>query len=256
MSGFDLSVKDRVVIITGSGQGIGRSLAQSFAQAGAVPVIVDLNGDLARRTAAEIEAEGGRALAVAADVSDETAVNAMAETVRGELGRIDALINNAAIHTAIQRRPFYDIPADEWRRVTSVNIDSCFLCAKAVLPAMRDAGYGRIINMSSASVWLGLPNYLHYVTSKAAIQGLTNSMARELGPMGITVNAVLPGQVLTEVENPGQSEQIVQMVIDRQAVKRSALPGDLMGLMIYLVSPASAMVTGQGLVIDGGMVHR
>jgi NAD(P)-dependent dehydrogenase (short-subunit alcohol dehydrogenase family) len=252
----DQSVENRVVIVTGSGQGIGRSYAHYLARAGAIPVIAERDAARAKTVTDEIIALGGRALAVETDVSDGKQVEAMVSQTLSELGRIDALINNAAIHTALKRRPFYEIPDDEWAAVMNVNINGYFHCAKAVVPAMREAGYGRIINISSASVWLGLPNYLHYVASKGAIVGMTNSMSRELGEFGITVNAVLPGQILTEVENPGQTQAIIDTVVARQAVKRSGLPGDVMGLLLYLISPASGFVTGQGIVIDGGMVHR
>ena len=252
----DQSVDGRVVIVTGSGQGIGRSYAHYLARAGAIAVIAERDARRAKAVADEIAASGGRALAIETDVADGKQVKEMVSQTFGELGRVDALINNAAIHTALERRPFYDIPDDEWAAVMNVNINGYFHCAKAVVPAMREAGYGRIVNISSAAVWLGLPNYLHYVTTKAAIVGMTNSMSRELGEFGITVNAILPGQILTEVENPGQTQAAIDAVLARQAIKRSGLPNDVMGLLLYLISPASGFVTGQGLVVDGGIVHR
>lgn len=252
----DFSVKDRVVVITGGGQGIGRELARQFAAAGAVPVVVDLNGDNAARVAAEIGHRGGRARAMQADVADPAAVQAVVEAVDAEFGRIDVLINNAAIFASLAKRKFEQIPLDEWDRVIRVNINGPFLCSRALAPIMRRGGWGRIINIDSDAVPKGVMNYMHYVTSKSAMVGFTNAMARELGEDGINVNCIRPGAVATEVErtvNPTQDLRNTQ--IAQQCLKRGMLPTDLVGIMLFLSSPASAFITGQTIACDGGYTH-
>ena len=186
---FDVS--GRVVIITGAGQGIGRDYALAFAEAGAKPVLAEINADNLRNVASEIEAAGGKALAIETDVGSPESVNAMVAATLDAYGQIDVLINNAAIFATIPRRKFYDIPFDEWNNVLHVNITGSYLCSSAVVPAMQAAGQGRIINISSGTVPQGAPGFMHYVTSKAAIVGMTRVMARELGDDKINVNAVM-----------------------------------------------------------------
>src|SRR2546421_1555628 len=207
----DFSVKDRVIIVTGAGQGIGRELSRQFAAAGATVVVADINRTNADRVRREIELSGGKAAAVAVDIGDKASVQAMSEAAVARLGRIDVLINNAAIFATLQKKPFWEIPVDEWERVIHVNVTGVFLSVCAVLPVMRQQKWGRIINISSDSVPKGVPNYLHYVSSKSAIIGMTNAMARELGPHGITVNCIRPGSVATEVETPPGRMQLTVM---------------------------------------------
>ncbi len=164
--GRDFAVRDRVVVITGGGQGIGREYAREFAAAGALPVIAEINEDSARNVVKEIEQAGGTALAVPTDVADPASVDALVETALGEFGRVDALINNAAIFSSLTMRPFETIPLEEWDAVLRVNVTGSFLCTRAVAPHMRAAGWGRIVNIMSGAVPLGVRNYLHYVTSK------------------------------------------------------------------------------------------
>jgi 3-oxoacyl-[acyl-carrier protein] reductase len=254
MSGIldKISVKDRVVMITGAGQGIGRTYAREFARAGAKVGIAELDARNAEAVAAEITAEGGRAIAVQTDVGSQDSVRAATTKIAAALGPIEVLINNAAIFTPLGRRPFDEIPVEEWERVMRVNVTGSWLCASAVAPAMRKAGWGRIINISSSTVPLGLPMFMHYVTSKAAVIGLTRTMATELGPHGITVNCVLPGLTETEVANPGRTDAIRKRMIELQPVKRLGVPEDLVGMMLFLASPASEFITGQSLIVDGG----
>ena len=197
--------------------------------------------------AAEITAAGGRSRALTTDVADPDSVAAMAKAVDSEFGRIDILVNNAAIFSTLEMRPFDQIPLEEWETVLRVNVTGAFLCARAVVGAMRRARFGRIINMASGAVTLGRPNYLHYITSKAALDGMTRSLARELGPHGITVNAILPGATFTEIErktvSPAQKERIVAM----QCIQRPETPDDLVGTILFLASDASAFLTGQAL---------
>ena len=249
------SLKDRVVIITGAGQGIGRVFAKAFARAGSRVVIAEMNEKRAAAVSEEIMAAGGDSLAVTTDVADPNSINEMIEVVTDDWGRIDVLINNAAIFSTLEMRPFEQIPLEEWEQVLRVNVTGAFLCARAVLPAMRRARWGRIVNISSGAVPLGRPNYLHYITSKSALIGMSRSMARELGKDGITVNAILPGATFTEIERktitPDQKERIIAM----QCVPRAETPEDLVGAALFLASDASGFVTGQVINADGGATH-
>jgi NAD(P)-dependent dehydrogenase (short-subunit alcohol dehydrogenase family) len=252
----DFSVTDRVVVITGAGQGIGRELARQFAAAGAVPIVADLNLDNAERVKAEIVTKGGRATAAQVDIADETSVDTLVRSIVEQHGRIDVLINNAAMFATLEKRKFEKIPLQEWDRVMRVNITGPFLCARAVAPVMRAAKWGRIINISSDAVPKGVITYMHYVTSKSALIGMTNAMARELGEDGINVNCIRPGAVSTEVEravNP--TLELRQTQLSQQCVKRSMLPTDLVGLIMFLSTSASSFITGQTIACDGGYTH-
>jgi 3-oxoacyl-[acyl-carrier protein] reductase len=249
-----IDVRDRVVIVTGAAQGIGRTYAIEFARAGAKVVVADIQGDKAAVVAQEIAAEGHAAIAQAIDVAAPESVRRGIDATLAAFGRIDVLINNAAIFTPLGRRVFDEIPFEEWERVLRVNVTGSWLCASAVAPVMRKAGWGRIVNISSSTVPMGLPMFTHYVTSKAAVIGMTRAMARELGPHGITVNCVLPGLTDTEVDNPGRTDAMRAKVVDLQCVKRIERPEDLVGMLLFLASPASAFVTGQSIAVDGGSV--
>ena len=253
----DFGVHDRVVIVTGAGQGLGREIARQFAAAGAVAVVADLNAEKAREVEQEIRQANGRALAVQVDIGSKESVDAMAAKALETFGRIDVLVNNAAIFATLNKLPFDQIPLEEWERVLRINITGSYLCACAVAPAMREAKWGRIINISSDSVPRGIGNYLHYVTSKSAIIGMTNAMARELGPFGVTVNCIRPGAVATEVErthNP--TEAFRQRVLGEQCIPKGQLPEDLAGTIIFLATQAASFVTGQTVAVDGGLTHN
>ena len=252
----DFSVHDRVVLITGAGQGIGRELARQFAAAGAIPVVADLNLDTAKSVVAEIEVSGGQAMAVRVDVGDPASVQAMVDAVVAAHGRIDVLINNAGIFASLEKRKFELIPQEEWDLVMRVNINGVMVCARTVAPVMRRAGWGRIINIASDAVPKGVMNYLHYVTSKSALIGMTNAMARELGEDGINVNCIRPGAVATEVDravNP--TVDLRKNQIAQQCIKRGMEPPDLVGIMMFLSSAASSFITGQTIACDGGYTH-
>jgi 3-oxoacyl-[acyl-carrier protein] reductase len=247
------ALKDRVVIITGAGQGIGRVFAKAFAKAGSRAVIAEINEKKAASVSEEIIATGGQAFAVTTDVADDASIKEMVGIVEGKYGRIDVLINNAGIFSTLEMRPFDQIPLDEWERVLRVNLTGPFLCARAVLPAMRRAKWGRIVNVASGAVRLGRPNYLHYIATKSALMGMSLSMAREVGADGITVNAILPGATFTEIERktitPAQKERVIAM----QCIPRAEVPEDLVGAVLFLASEASAFVTGQNINLDGGV---
>jgi len=181
----------------------------------------------------------------------------MVAAVLGEFGRVDVLINNASIFSNLKKRPFDEIPEVEWQKVMEVNVNGAFFCASAVAQSMRERHFGRIINISSASVHRGTKNYLHYVTSKSAVIGMTNSIARELGQHGITVNCIRPGTVATEVAERVASltPEVRQRATDLQCIPRTLVPSDLVGLAMFLATPAASFITGQTIACDGGYTH-
>lgn len=248
-------LEGRTVIITGAGQGIGAEYARAFAAAGSNVVAADINGEAVADLVRDIAGNSGRAIAVTADVADEESTRAMAAAALEAYGRIDVLINNAALYSQVFRGIFDEIPLDEWRQVMDVNVTGSFLCARAVLPAMRERGWGRIVNISSSTVAMGRPNFLHYVTSKAAVVGMTRSMAREIGGDGITVNCVMPGLTDTGIETTGVDEGIRDFIVRMQAIPRREVPNDLAGTIMFLASDASGFVTGQTIAVDGGTIH-
>jgi len=249
------SLSDRVAIITGAGQGLGCAFAKGFTAVGAIAIIAERNGERGEAVAAEIVAAGGKARAITTDVADPASLENMIAVVEQAYGRIDILINNAAIFSTLDTRPFEEIPLAEWEAVLKVNVTGPFLCCRAVLPAMRRAQWGRIVNMASGAVTLGRPNYLHYITSKAALVGMTRSMARELGRDGITVNAILPGAISTEIQRKTVTPEQKQRIVAMQCIPRPEVPEDLVGTVLFLASDASAFLTGQALTVDGGAMH-
>jgi 3-oxoacyl-[acyl-carrier protein] reductase len=247
------SLRDRVVIITGGGQGLGRTYAHNFAAQGAIPVIAELNEENGARVVQEIEQQGGRALAVRTDVSDEASTLAMAEAALSAHGRIDCLINNAAVFSKITIAPFWELPVDEWKSAMDVNINGAFFCSRAVVPSMQEARWGRIINVASTTVPTGRANYLHYITSKSAMIGMTRSMARELGDYNVTVHLFWPGAVETEIERPSVSGAQFQAIAQQQCIKRPATMDEYAGFMLFLCSDDSEYMTGQAMAANGGI---
>jgi NAD(P)-dependent dehydrogenase (short-subunit alcohol dehydrogenase family) len=240
----------KVAIVTGGARHIGGAYGRKLAAEGAAVVIADiLNGD---SVVEEIKAAGGDALALEVDVSREEDVQRMAAAAVRAFGRIDILVNNAAIFINIQRRPFYEISAEEWDRISAVNIKGPFLCAKAVFPRMKEQRSGKIINISSSTAFAGTPLFLHYVASKAALIGMTRSLAREVGAYGICVNAIAPGLVQHEGQNAPQ--EFTDFQLKMRCLKRLQTPEDLLGVLTYLASSDSDFVTGQTFVVDGGSV--
>lgn len=248
------SMAGQVVIVTGSGQGLGRAFARRFASEGLKVLVCDIHADAAKSVAHEIEQAGGTARSVPVDVTDEASTNAMCEAALSAFGRLDILVNNASIFSALKMRPFFEIPVDEWRKVVDVNLTGVYLASRAAVPAMQQAKRGRIINIASAVVPMGRPNYLHYVSSKAGVIGMTRGMARELGAWNITVNAVLPGATETEIDRETVSPQQREALIASRSIQRPGTPEDLTGIVRFFASEDSRFVTGQSLVVDGGTV--
>jgi 3-oxoacyl-[acyl-carrier protein] reductase len=249
------SLAGHVAIVTGAGQGLGRAFAKAFGKAGATAVIAERNTRTAAAVAEEVMQAGGKALAVETDVADPASVERMVQVVEDQCGRIDTLVNNAGIFSTLEMRPFEQIPLAEWDQVLRVNVTGPFLCARAVLPAMRRARRGRIVNIGSGAVSLGRPNYLHYITSKSALVGMSRSMARELGADGITVNTLLPGATFTEIERKTVTPEQKVKIIAMQCIPRAETPDDLVGTVLFLASDASAFITGQTINLDGGAAH-
>lgn len=244
----------RVAIVTGGGHGIGKAYCEGLAKSGAAVVVAEIDGDAAERTASDLRTSGCRALEVQTDVADESSAHRMAQRALDAFGRIDILVNNAAVFATIpiSRVPIEEVSVEEWDRVMAVNLRGIFLACKAVLPAMRRQGYGKIINISSGTALNGSPMRIHYVTSKGGVLSFTRTLAREIGPSGIRVNAIAPGSTLSE-ENP--SEEILrfrQQRLEDRAIPRVQVPADLVGAVVFFASAASDFITGQTLVVDGG----
>ena len=249
-------LKDKVVIVTGGGHGIGKAYCLGFGRAGARVVPADIDGPAAEQVAAQVAGKTeGKSLGVRVDVADEDSTRQMAGKVLERFGRIDILVNNAAIFATIpmNRGGIETIDPKEWDRMMAVNLKGLFFCARAVLPTMRAQKSGKIINISSGTSLNGSPGRIHYVTSKAGVIGFTRTLAREVGDDNIQVNAIAPGSTLSE-ENP--TEEIIRMrqarVGDR-ALKRVQTPQDLVGTMLFLASPLSDFITGQTFSVDGGV---
>lgn len=245
-------LQDRVVIVTGGAQGIGRAYARRLAAEGALITIADVDTLGAGAAAQESGGPQGRAIAVEVDVADPAAVARMAQATLDAFGRIDVLVNNAALFSTLDRQPIEQITVEVWDRVMAVNVRGVFLCCQAVLPAMRRQGQGKIINIASGIILSGMPNFLHYVTSKGAVFALTRSLAREVGRYGITVNSLAPGLVATEAVQRQLTEVGVEEQHRIRAIPRDETPEDLEGTLVYLASDDSDFVTGQMIVVNGG----
>ncbi|GMQ92737.1 MAG: SDR family oxidoreductase [Acidimicrobiia bacterium] len=241
----------RVAIVTGAARGLGRVISVGVAGAGATVVAADLDVEGARETVEMIAGRDASALALSVDVADEQSVQEMTEATLRHFGRVDILVNNAAIYGGLKRMPFMDISVEEWDRVLGVNLRGPWLCARAVFPAMRDQHHGRIVNIASAVFFSGSPNWAHYVSSKGGVIGLTRALAREVGIHGITVNAVAPGFTMTEASR-ALIEDAEHYGVERGAIKRAEKPGDVLGTVLFLASPDSEFLTGQTIVVDGG----
>lgn len=239
-----MKLENRVAIVTGAGQGIGRAIAEKLSQEGASVVVADINTDTATKTAADI---GG--LAHTVDVSNEEQVAGLVNATIGNYGKVDILVNDAAI---VPFTPWDDLDFAEWRRIMSVNLDGVYLTSRAVYPHMKEAGYGRIVNIASNVLVAGTPNLAHYVAAKGGVFGFTRALATELGRYGITVNAVAPGLTASEGVLGGPHAEAFDFVVSLQAIPRRAVPADIAPAVAFLASEEAAWVTGAMIVADGG----
>lgn len=250
-----MKLQDRVALVTGGARGIGAAVCAAYAREGAAVVInYHRQQELAERVAAEIQAAGGRAVAVRGDVSRADDVRALVDMAHDTFGPIDILVANAAVYP---RGPWHTIVEEDWDRVMAVNLKGAFLCAQAVYPDMQGNGYGKIITVGSVVAELGWGPFLHYVTTKAGLVGFTRSLAREVGPEGIRVNCVMPGAIQTEQEIadfPDQ-EELATFLAQRQCLPQRGRPDDMVGAFVYLASHDSDFMTGQVITVDGGWAH-
>jgi NAD(P)-dependent dehydrogenase (short-subunit alcohol dehydrogenase family) len=244
----------KVAIVTGGAQGLGASFAKALAAHGARVVVGDLVP--ADAVASAITADGGSCLSVQLDVCDPGSVaNCVARAIEA-FGQVDILVNNAGLFTNLPIKPFTEIDSGSWDRVMAVNVRGTFECVKAVAPHMRARGTGKIVNIASGTAVKGTPGLMHYVASKGAVISMTRAMARELGDDGICVNSLSPGLTMSDNvhANAAWTDDLIARNIASRALRREALPQDLIGALLFLVSPASDFVTGQTLAVDGGSV--
>lgn len=241
----DLGLSGKRVVVTGAAGGLGRAFAQAFAGAGAQVLACDVNLAGCQETAAQV---GG--IAAQVDVTNTASCRALADLAQARMGGVDVLVNNAAMYGGLERRNFEDLDEDVWDKVMAVNVKGVWQMCRAFSPALR-AAKGAIVNIASATVFSGSPQWMHYVASKGAVIGLSRTMAKEMGADGVRVNVLAPGFTMTEA-SLGLMENARSYGVDRAALKRPAEVEDIVGGALMLASPLSSYMTGQTLVIDGG----
>ena len=245
-----MRLKDRVAIVTGAAQGLGQRFAIALSMEGAKVIALDINDP--QETVSQIQSSGGTTKGFQADITKERDCKKAAEETVAAFGKIDILVNNAAIAFGLERKPFYDIDPKEWDRVMTVNVKGAWLCTRAVFPYMQQQKKGKIITLSSETYFTGSHGFVHYVTSKAGVVGLTRSLAIELGPHNITINAIAPG--FTDSEASRSIADVDKYDTSLTPLGRLQQPEDLLGALIFLASDDSDFITGQTLLVDGGRV--
>ena len=251
-----MKLENACAIVTGGASSLGYAIAERLAREGANVVVADVAGSA--EAARRLGALGPEPLGIDTDVSDETAVQFMVDQAERRFGRIDVLVNNAAISRGVVLKPFEELELADWQGMLAVNTIGPFLCCRAVSPHMRKRKAGRIINMTSGTAFKGAPQMLHYVASKGALMSMTRSLARELGMDNITVNAISPGYTLTEgnLSNPDFMAAQRGLAIASRALPRDAYSEDLVGAVAFLAGPDAAFISGQILAVDGGSVYH
>jgi len=247
-----MTLRNRVAIVTGGGRGIGAVFAAGLAREGASVLVVDLDEAGAKDVAARIREAGGVAQPFRADVSDPESTKAMAKAAVDAFGGIDILLNNAAMYANLKRRAFNELSPEEFDRVLAVNVKGPWLTTLAVFPAMRERGKGKIINVSSSSIFIATNRLAHYVSSKMGVIGLTRALARELGDYNICVNVIIPGMTDSTSNSAITPPERHAEEARARSIKRVQVPDDLVGTAVFLASDRSDFVTGQSLVVDGG----
>jgi len=242
-----MRLEGRVVIVPGGARGLGLTYARRLASEGARVAIADINGALATSVASDIDA-----LAIQTDVADSASVQAMVSTTLEKFGRVDVLVNNAALFGPLEYQPIEDISVDVWDRVMAVNVRGVFLCCQAVAPHMKRQGSGKIINIASGTLLSAPANFVHYITSKGAVFAMTRALARELGPSGITVNTLSPGLTLTDAVGLHHAPEHIERSRLSRPLARDEMPRDLEGALVFLAAGDSDFMTGQMLVVNGG----
>ncbi|MBD0349185.1 MAG: SDR family oxidoreductase [Thermoleophilia bacterium] len=232
------------VIVTGGARGLGAAYVRGLKDAGYSVAVADLN-----------ESDEGD-LYVRVDVSDSDSCDAMARAVVERFGRVDVLVNNAGYFTQIVKKPFEELTVEEWDHCFAVNVRGTWLATRAVVPAMKERRYGKIINTSSMTVPSGIPGFLHYVSSKAAIVGFTRALARELGEWNICVNTITPDYIPHDEEYAARQPEMAAVLAQQRAFKRDQLPEDMVGTILYLAGHGSDFVTGQNLWVNGGRLFN
>ncbi|HBD13451.1 MAG TPA: dehydrogenase [Porticoccaceae bacterium] len=243
----------KVAIVTGAARGLGRAYAIHLAKHGAQVVAGDVSD--CSDTVAEIEDNGGEALGIHLDIAETASCEAMAKATLQRFGRIDALVNNAALYAGLSAAPANKIDEDEWQQVMNVNVTGLWRCAKVVIDPMKEVGGGSIVNIASLAALHGIPNSAHYATSKAAVIGLSRTLARELGRYWIRVNSIGPSAVMTEGTSEfmgDRLERAKEAIAAGQSLRRNLETDDLVGTVLFLASDASKFISGQTIMVDGG----
>ncbi len=252
-------LEGHVALVTGGGRGIGKAMAKRLYQEKANVVICGTTEDVLKQAAEEIGTEDREVLPIVCDVSDANQIKAMVGKAREHFGKVDILVNGAAImlrHIGFERatRPFYELDEGDWDRVMSVNVKGMWMCAREVFPDMRSQNWGRIINISSDTVYMGRGNGLQYITSKAAVVGLTRALAFEVGKFGnITANAICPGLTQSETIQEHDFKEMSEELAKNSAIPRLEYPEDLVGTAAWLASDDAGFVTGQAISVSGGL---
>ncbi len=250
-----MRLKNRVAIVTGGSRGLGRAFACHLAREGASVMVMNIvlserDREDMKETVRLIETSDGRALFFEGDVTLEADCTAMAQKTVDAFGKIDILINNAAIYDGLVRKPFHEIDLNEWDRVMGVNVKGAFLATRAVFPFMKEKSYGKVVNLCSETAFTGSHGFVHYVASKGGILALTRALAVELGPYNICINAVAPG--FTDTEASRSLADVKKYDTTKTPLKRLGTPEDITGTALFLASPESDFITGQTMVVDGG----